>query len=76
MNKIYEMTLMECIDFIRANSVTDEEFEKFLGKSIDDCVSELMDCTFKLETEVKNHFEKKTDPIKDPFSSISTLSVF
>ncbi len=59
MRKNYEMTLMERIDFIRANSVSDEEFKKFWGKSIDDCVSELIDYTSKLETEVKNHFEKK-----------------
>lgn len=34
--KNYEMTLMERIDFIRANSVTDEEFRKMWGYSIDD----------------------------------------
>ena len=62
MRKNYEMTLMERIDFIRANSVSDEEFEKFWGKSIDDCVTELMDCTSKLEAEIRNHFEKKNGP--------------
>lgn len=59
MRKNYEMTLMERIDFIRANSVSDEEFEKFWRKSINDCVSELMDYTSRLEAEVRNHFEKK-----------------
>ena len=34
--KNYEMTLMERIDFIRANSVTEEEFRKMWGYSIDD----------------------------------------
>lgn len=36
MKKNYEMTLMERIDFIRANSVTDEEFQKTWNYSIND----------------------------------------
>jgi hypothetical protein len=36
MKKNYEMTLMERIDIIRANSVTDEEFKQTWGYSIND----------------------------------------
>ena len=36
MSKKNEMTLMERIDFIRANSVTDEEFQQIWGYSIND----------------------------------------
>jgi hypothetical protein len=36
MKKNYEMTLMERIDFIRANSVTDEEFQQTWGYSINE----------------------------------------
>ncbi len=37
-----KMSLIERIDYIRANSVTDEEYKKFWGVSIDEHVSELM----------------------------------
>lgn len=37
-----KMTLMKRIDYIRANSVSDEEYKKFWGVSIDEHVSELM----------------------------------
>ena len=57
MEKIYEMSLMERIDFIRTNSVTDEEFERFWGKSIDECVSELMVHASRLEADVRKCFE-------------------
>ena len=40
--KNYEMTLMERIDFIRANSVTDDEFKKMWGYSIDEHVEKMM----------------------------------
>ncbi len=40
--KNYEMTLMERIDFIRANSVTDDEFKKMWGYSIDEYVEKMM----------------------------------
>ena len=40
--KNYEMTLMERIDFIRANSVTDDEFNKMWGYSIDEHVEKMM----------------------------------
>ena len=36
MKKNFEMSVMERIDFIRANSVTDEEFQQTWGYSIDD----------------------------------------
>ena len=36
MKKNYEMSVMERIDFIRANSVTDEEFQQTWGYSIND----------------------------------------
>ena len=36
MKKNYEMSVMERIDFIRANSVTDEEFQKTWNYSIND----------------------------------------
>lgn len=36
------MTLMERIDFIRANSVTDDEFKKMWGYSIDEHVEKMM----------------------------------
>ena len=36
MRKNRKMTLMERIDFIRANSVTDEEFQQTWGYSIND----------------------------------------
>ena len=37
-----KMTLMERIDYIRANSVSDDDYKKFWGVSIDEHVSELM----------------------------------
>ncbi len=37
-----KMSLMNRIDEIRANSVTDEEFKALWGKSIDEHVDELM----------------------------------
>lgn len=40
--KNYEMTLMERIDFIRANSVTDDEFKKMWGYSIVEHVEKMM----------------------------------
>ena len=36
MKKNHEMSVMERIDFIRANSVTDEEFQQTWGYSIND----------------------------------------
>lgn len=42
MSKKNEMSLMERIDFIRANSVTDEEFKSMWGYSIDECVDRMM----------------------------------
>ena len=35
--------LLDRIDEVRANSVTDEEFEKIHGKSVDDMVKEVME---------------------------------
>lgn len=40
--KNYEMTLMDRIDFIRANSVTDDEFKKMWGYSIEEHVEKIM----------------------------------
>lgn len=37
-----KMSLMDRIDYVRANSVTDEDYKKFWGVSIDEHVSELM----------------------------------
>jgi hypothetical protein len=37
-----KMSLMERIDYIRANSVSDDDYKKFWGVSIDEHVSELM----------------------------------
>ena len=42
MKKNHEMTVMERIDFIRANSVTDEEFKKMWDYSIDEYVEKMM----------------------------------
>ena len=36
------MTLIERIDYVRANSVSDDDYKKFWGVSIDEHVSELM----------------------------------
>lgn len=40
--KTPKQSLLERIDEIRANSVTDEEFKKVWGVSIDDHVDEMM----------------------------------
>ena len=37
-----KMTLMERIDFIRANSVNDEEFKKIWGYSLDEFSEKMM----------------------------------
>lgn len=37
-----KMTLMERIDFIRANSVTDAEFKKMWGYSLDEFSEKMM----------------------------------
>ena len=37
-----KMSLMERIDYIRANSVSDDDYKKFWGVSIDEHVSELI----------------------------------
>lgn len=42
MKKNHEMTVMERIDFIRANSVTDEEFQQTWGYSINDFSENMM----------------------------------
>ena len=49
MGKNHQMSVMERIDFIRANSVTDEEFQKFWGYSLDDFSKEMSDWIDKLE---------------------------
>lgn len=45
------MNVIERIDEIRANSVTDEEFKKVWGISIDECVNELMEFARKYDAE-------------------------
>ena len=54
MSKKNEMTLMERIDFIRANSVTDEEFKSVWGRSIDEVTDDLMKWVQKLEQSKPN----------------------
>ena len=38
-----EQTLIERLDEIKTNSVTDEDFKRVWGKSIDECVKEDME---------------------------------
>ncbi len=47
------MSLIERIDEIRANSVTDEDFKRIWGKSIDEHVDELMKFWEECKTKYK-----------------------
>lgn len=51
-----KQTLIERLDEIKANSVTDEDFKRVWGKSIDECVNEDME---KLEELCKNDTQTK-----------------
>ena len=53
MKKNYEMSVMERIDFIRANSVTDEEFQQTWGYSIDDFSEKILKWTKKLDEQLE-----------------------
>ena len=61
MKKNHEMTLMERIDFIRANSVTDEEFQQTWGYSIDDFSEKMLKWMKKWDEqlECRRPVEKK-----------------
>lgn len=50
-----KMTLMERIDFIRANSVTDEEFKAMWGISIDEHVDRLMTWAKRYDELLEQH---------------------
>ena len=47
------MSLIERIDEIRANSITDEDFKRVWGKSIDEHVDEMMNRWEELEAKYK-----------------------
>jgi hypothetical protein len=53
MKKNYEMSVMERIDFICANSVTDEEFQQTWGYSINDFCEKMMKCMEKWDEELE-----------------------
>ena len=48
------MNVIERIDEIRANSVTDAEFKRIWGISIDEHVKQLMDFARKFDAEHKH----------------------
>lgn len=53
-----KQSLIERIDEIRANSVTDEDFKRVWGKSIDESVAESMKHWDELEKKVKDKIVK------------------
>ena len=63
MKKNYEMSVMERIDFIRANSVSDEEFQQTWGYSIDDFSKKMSKWMKKWDEliECRRPTEKKED---------------
>ena len=52
-------SIIERIDTIRANSVTDKEYEKTWGRSLDSKVKESMDRWDELLAQAKNAIEGK-----------------
>ena len=54
-----QKNLIDRIDTIRANSVTDQEFERAWGKSIDEHAKKMVDVWSRLEAQAKAAIERQ-----------------
>jgi hypothetical protein len=50
--------LLDRIDAIRANSVTDQEFDKTWGTSLDKHLEKMMEIVSKIDAKMKNRYNE------------------
>lgn len=50
--------LLDRIDAIRANSVTDQEFDKTWGTSLDKHLEKMMEIVSKIDVKMKNRYNE------------------
>ena len=53
------MNLLDKLDAIRVNSVTDKDYKEFWGESLDEHVNELMDFAREFDAQIKESIEVK-----------------
>ena len=54
-----KMNLLDKLDAIRVNSVTDKDYKEFWGESLDEHVNELMDFAREFDAQIKESIEVK-----------------